>query len=300
MTLAALWTYQAERFPLARVLPLMAAFSAASVTASAVLAGRAPPGWDAYAVAFVLGVILFFQMRVCDEVKDLDDDRRFRPERPIPRGLVSLRLVVGLGGASAAAAVAAALAYGHGMVWLLLLVWTWLAAMTGEFGVPAWLKARPVVYLASHMAIMPLIDLMLTGAEWLPGGGPAAGLWLFLALSFANGVVLEVGRKVWAPEAERPGVETYSKLWGPRRAVAVWLGAVVAAYALLLGLGVATGAVLTLGLGGALGVAGVAAAGVAYLRAPGPRAQKAVDGASGLWVLVCYLLAGFGPLMAGA
>ena len=31
--------------------------------------------------------------------------------------------------------------------------------MTAEFFVPEWLKARPFLYLVSHMAIMPFIDL---------------------------------------------------------------------------------------------------------------------------------------------
>ena len=36
-----------------------------------------------------VALIFFFQLRACDEVKDAEDDRRYRPERPIPRGLVS-------------------------------------------------------------------------------------------------------------------------------------------------------------------------------------------------------------------
>jgi hypothetical protein len=72
------------------------------------------------------------------------------------------------------------------------------------------------------MAIMPLIDLLLTGIEWVPGGGAASGLWMFLALSFVNGCVLEIGRKLWAPENEIAGVDTYSGLWGPQRAAMIW------------------------------------------------------------------------------
>jgi hypothetical protein len=45
---------------------------------------------------------------------------------------------------------------------------------------------------------------------------------MFLALSFVNGCVLEIGRKLWAPENEIAGVDTYSGLWGPRRAAAIW------------------------------------------------------------------------------
>ena len=53
--------------------------------------------WSAYAVAFLVSLIIFIQLRACDEYKDGPDDRRYRPERPIPRGLVSLRLILGIG-----------------------------------------------------------------------------------------------------------------------------------------------------------------------------------------------------------
>jgi hypothetical protein len=126
--------------------------------------------------------------------------------------------------------------------------------MSFEFGVPDWLKARPVLYLVSHMAIMPLIDLLLTGIEWVPGGGAASGLWMFLALSFVNGCVLEIGRKLWAPENEIAGVDTYSGLWGPQRAAMIWSVTVILSLALLLGVGRATDTFLVaLILGGTIG-----------------------------------------------
>jgi 4-hydroxybenzoate polyprenyltransferase len=222
MTLNALWSYQKERFPLAKTAPLLAVFSAASICVSAELADRPMPGPGAFLAGFVIAMALFFQMRVCDECKDLADDRLYRPDRPIPRGLVSLRLIVSLGLATVPITALAAWLWHPPVLWLLALVWAWLIAMSFEFGVPDWLKARPVIYLVSHMAIMPLIDLLLTGLEWVPGGGAAAGLWMFLALSFVNGCVLEIGRKLWAPENEIVGVDTYSRLWGPRRAAAIW------------------------------------------------------------------------------
>jgi 4-hydroxybenzoate polyprenyltransferase len=101
MTAPALWAYQQERFPLAKTGPLLAVFSAASICVSAILAERPLPGFGGFLAGFVIAMLLFFQMRVCDEYKDLDDDRRYRPNRPIPRGLVSLRLILGLGMASA-------------------------------------------------------------------------------------------------------------------------------------------------------------------------------------------------------
>lgn len=294
---ARLWVYQAERFPLVKTIPLLAAFSAASVTLSAVLGGRGLPSLWAYLAAFGLVFILFFQLRVCDEIKDGADDAMYRPERPIPRGLVSLREIVWLGVVTVPVAIV--IAWAAEVLWLLALVWLWLAAMTFEFGVPDWLKARPVVYLLSHMAIMPLIDLMLTGVEWTQSGAPAPALWLFLALSFSNGCVLELGRKLWAPESERVGVETYSKLWGPRQATVIWWLFVAASFALLLGVGIATGHAFVIGGIGALGLLACLWVGHAYRTAPTPAAEKHVDTIAGLWVFLCYVTAGFVPVLLG-
>ena len=297
--LARLWTYQAERFPLARTAALVAVFSGASVSASAHFAVRALPGWPVYALAFAVTLIFFFQLRVLDEIKDADDDARFRPERPIPRGLVSLRFIVGLGVATVPLALGATLIVEPTVLPLLLLAWGWMALMTREFFVPAWLNARPVAYMVSHMAIMPLIDLFVTGTEWRLHGAPPPGLGLFLALSFANGCILEIGRKLWAVESERAGVETYSALWGPRRAATVWLGCLGLAFMLLVAVGFATGAPLTTAAIGAVALAFAARAALAYRKAPTPRAQAGADSGAGAWVFACYVAAGFSPTIAG-
>ncbi|MBL4812811.1 MAG: UbiA family prenyltransferase [Rhodobacteraceae bacterium] len=292
-----LWIYQAERFPLAKTMPLLAVFSAASICVSAQLSGRALPHWLGFVAAFVVVMALFFQLRVCDEYKDLEDDQKYRPERPIPRGLVSLSTILKLGLLTMPlAALVTWLWYGP-VLWLLLLVWLWLAAMTAEFGVPHWLKARPVLYLLSHMAIMPLIDLLLTSFEWALHGEPASKLWIFLALSFVNGCVLEIGRKLWATENEITGVETYSGLWGPQRAAQIWLAFVAVSCALLVAVGFATGvgwASLAIGV---VGFAICAKSAVAYMRVPTKAAQERMDMLAGLWVFGCYAVAGFLPLI---
>ena len=38
-------------------------------------------------------------------------------------------------------------------------------------------------------------------------------------------MVIEIGRKIRVPEDEETGVETYSSLWGIKRAVIAWLSA---------------------------------------------------------------------------
>lgn len=297
MTPATLWTYQKERFPLAKTVPLLAVFSAASISVSAEMAGRPLPGWGAFVAGFAVAILLFFQMRVCDEYKDLEDDKRYRPDRPIPRGLISLRAVLMLGLVSLPITAFAAWAWHPPLLWLLGLVWLWLAAMTAEFGVPEWLKARPVLYLGSHMAIMPLIDLLLTAMEWSPANAPAFWLGLFLALSFVNGCVLEIGRKLWAPQNEIVGVDTYSGLWGPRKAAAIWGACVVVSWGLLVGVGAVTGVVWVAVLLGGAGALACLWAAADYANAPTIKTQKRLDAIAGLWVFACYALAGFAPML---
>lgn len=294
-----LWIYQAERFPLVKTVPLLACFSAASITLSAVLSGRPLPNISAYIIGFLLVFFLFFQLRVADEVKDSEDDAKYRPERPIPRGVVTLGLIVVFGVVTIPLGIILALLHGAGLVWLLLLTWTWLAAMTFEFGVPVWLKARPVAYLLSHMAIMPLIDLMLTGVEWLPHGSAAPALWLFIAMSFSNGCVLEIGRKLWATENERVGVDTYSGLWGPERAANIWLVFVGISAGLLIAIGIATGFASAFGLISVGGLLACIYAARRYIAAPTSKAEKQMDRLAGLWVFGCYATAGFLPLVLG-
>lgn len=292
-----LWIYQRERIPLLKTATLLAVFSAASVNVSALLAERPLPGWGAYACAFLVSMIIFFQLRACDEYKDGPDDRRYRPERPIPRGLVSLRLILGIAAGMVPIAGLAVLGYDPRLLWLLILVWVWMALMTVEFFAPVWLKARPLLYLVSHMAIMPLLDLFVTGVEWVPAGmPPAEGLVLFLMLSFVNGCVLEIGRKIWAPENERAGVETYSGLWGVRSALMVWAAMTGLSFLLLVGVGFSTGHPISTGIPGLLMLALAWWTALAMRKAPDGKKQARLDMVSGLWVFVCYTAAGFAPL----
>ncbi len=149
------------------------------------------------------------------------------------------------------------------------------------------------------MAVMPLIDLVITGVEWTPHSVPPAGLGLFLFLSFANGCVLEIGRKLWAPQSEREGVETYSRVLGPERGGLLWLGCLGAALGLLLAVGWATGAPWLTGAIGLAAAVYAARAALRYRTQATPVRAKALEDASGLWVFACYAAAGFAPF-AGA
>jgi 4-hydroxybenzoate polyprenyltransferase len=292
--------YQRERFPLVAHAPLVAAFSASAVCVSSLLRGRvAVPDRRALLVAFATALLFFLQLRVTDEFKDAEDDARYRPYRPVPRGLVTLRELGMVAAVAALAQLALALWVEPRLLWLLALAWAYLALMTREFFAPAWLKAHPVVYMVSHMVIVPILDLYATACDWLVAGlrWPPDGLVWFLLVSFFNGMAIEIGRKIRAPHDEETGVETYTRLWGPRGAVAAWVAALAAT--------AICGAVVARDVGtGAAGAlfllvlfAGCLAAGLAFLRHPATPAARRLELASGVWTLLVYLSLGVVPLV---
>jgi len=182
----------------------------------------------------------------------------------------------------------------------LLAAYAWLGMMTAEFFVPAWLKARPLVYLVSHMAIMAFIDFYVTAAEWLPHAPlPPPGIWVFVLMSCINGCVLEFGRKTWAPANERDGVETYSRLYGPRVSVRVWAGCCIGAWLLLSFIGFSAGTGWLAALLGAVMLVPVLVTARSFARDPTAALQQRIDTLAGLWVFACYAIAGFSPYLSG-
>jgi 4-hydroxybenzoate polyprenyltransferase len=292
------WIYQKERFPLSAHGPLILAFSLSAMSYSALLRGEASLLPKASLVAFVTALLFFLQLRIADEFKDAEDDARWRPYRPVPRGLVTLRELgwIGLG---------AALVQLLGSLWLrplqslwLVVAWIYLALMSKEFFIHGWLKRHPTFYMLSHMVIMPVFDIYATACDWLPAGAaPPRGLVWFLVVSYLNGIVIEVGRKIRAPEDEEEGVETYSVLWGRQRALLVWLGAMgltaLCAWRGAIGIGFALPvAVLLLLL---LSVAALLAASFASSPSRGQGAR--IELFSGVWTLLMYLSLGALPLL---
>ncbi|MDQ3623712.1 MAG: UbiA family prenyltransferase [Verrucomicrobiota bacterium] len=250
------------------------------------------------ATAFITAFILFLQLRIADEFKDFDEDSRYRPYRPVPRGLISLRELAGIGAAGALVQLGLVLWLSPPLTLLLLAIWIYLALMTREFFLRAWLRERPITYLWTHMLIIPLTDFFATACDWQAAGiGPPEGLAWFIAMSFFNGVALEIGRKTRAPGDEEVGVQTYSCLWGRQHAVSVWLAAL-----LVTGL-CAVAASVRIGFVGPMAsivlLLSAAAAFIAwrFLTHPVPGSGGVLEKFSGVWTLVLYLSLGAIPLL---
>jgi 4-hydroxybenzoate polyprenyltransferase len=289
--------YQRERFPLLAHGPLVLAFSFCAVSYSAMLRGESRwPDWRSIVVAFITALLFFLQLRIADEFKDFEEDSKFRPYRPVPRGLVKLRELAIVGIIAGLIQLGLALWLKPTLVLWLLIPWIYFALMSKEFFVRRWLVARPFTYMWTHMLVMPLIDLYATACDWhVAGGEPPKSLIWFLLASYFNGMVIEIGRKIRAPGGEEEGVTTYSRIWTIKGALAAWLAAMVmtAGFATIASRQIGFDHVFIWIMIGGLLVAAMCAWRMAAR--PSGGGGKMIEAMSGLWTLMLYLGLGAVP-----
>lgn len=292
-----LWIYQRERFPLVAHVPLILAFCFCAASFSARLRLQSWPAWSSVIVAFCSCLLFFLQLRIADEFKDAKEDARWRPYRAVPRGLVQLRELGILFVCCAVVQLLLATWLRPSLIFILFLTWFYVAAMSLEFGARAWLKAHPITNLWSHMLIMPLIVFYATATDWMLSAAPSPpeGLLFFLAASFFNGIVIEIGRKIRVPAQEEEGVETYSSLWGCRTAAIVWwfcvaltavCGSLAAGEARALGAVTVPFVFFALALGVFV---------IFFVRHQSEKLAKMFEAASAVWTLCLYLALGLLP-----
>lgn len=295
-------TYFEERFPLGQYGVLIAAFAGSGLCLSGALRGVVGlPSLPQFLVAYICTLLLFLQLRIADEFKDYEEDCRYQPYRPVPRGLVKLSELGLL--FIAAAVVQALLSYCLQPLLLipLLVIWGYLGLMSKEFFVRDWLRAHPFTYMWTHMLILVGVDFYITACDWMVAGSrPPLTLALFLAISFFNGLAIEIGRKMRAPNDEEVGVETYTRVWGIERAASGWLAAVFTSalftVALLVHLNFLAPALLFIG--------GLVAAAIMltmrFMSKPVTKFAKRFETLSGVWVIATYLAVGLAPAVFAA
>jgi len=287
VSLGSRWaTFIRERFPLSTHLPMIALFTAMH----AVLA----PSADLVRTAVLGGILLlfFFRMRLFDEIKDADTDFVLHPERPVPRGLLTVKQIKHAIALCYVLEILLCLAFPR------LLPFLWIAQgysllMYREFFIGGWLRPHLTTYAVTHTVVVVFLSLFsfcMAGGilPWelpLRAFGVALGCW---------GVfnVFEFGRKTFAAAEERPGVASYSKVWTRGGAFVLNLSQVLIS---LFALGWAV-PFAPLQWGIAAGITALfAGCGAAYLVRNTARAAKIYRGVSGLSIM---LVLGLGVLHA--
>ena len=196
---------------------------------------KVPMIWYKLLPLFIIIFMFFFQLRITDEFKDYEEDLKYRPYRPVQRGIISLKALGKIGIATIIIQIILAHVINSKLIYFMLLVWIYMFLMTKEFFIKNWLTERILIYALSHVVIMIFITLViLKGTGYILESHFLETLYLLLkkyeknifigliplfALNYLNGIVLEIGRKTRKANEEEPGVQTYSKLWGRKKAV---------------------------------------------------------------------------------
>ena len=198
---------------------------------------KVPMPWHKIVALFIIIFIFFFQLRITDEFKDYEEDLKYRPYRPVQRGIISLKALGKIGIATIIIQIILAHVINPKLIYFMLLVWFYMFLMTKEFFIKNWLTERILIYALSHVVIMIFITLVIvkgTGyileSHFLEtlylsvekyGKNIFIGLIPLFALNYLNGIVLEIGRKTRRADEEEHGVQTYSKLWGKKKAAVI-------------------------------------------------------------------------------
>ncbi len=293
------YLYQKERFPVLGHGILVASFSFSAIAYSRICRGA--EGFvplSTYLVGIFTTITLFLLVRIFDEFKDAADDAAYRKELPVPRGLVSLKELGILGIIIAILQGIVNLYFFPKILIIYGFIIAYLCLMGKEFFVAEWLKKHQFWYVTSHMFIIPFIDIYASGLDWLLGGLSApAGLLFFFAVSYMNGIVLEVGRKIKTPENEKEGVLSYTKILGANKAVVFWLFLLLATLSLSIAASwfAGYGLVVFSVLAGVFVICALPA--LLFLKNKTKKLAKMIEYASALWTIAMYLSLGGGPMI---
>jgi len=184
---------------------------------------------------FIIVFMFFFQLRITDEFKDYEEDLKYRAYRPVQRGIISLKTLGKIGIVTVIIQIMLAHVIDPEIIYFMIFVWIYMFLMAKEFFIKKWLTKRILIYALSHVVIMVFITLVIVEATQYIVPKNIFDVFILqryrhnidfaliplFTLNYLNGIVLEIGRKTRRADEEEHGVQTYSKLWGRKKAVVI-------------------------------------------------------------------------------
>jgi 4-hydroxybenzoate polyprenyltransferase len=206
-----------ERFPLLGHGILIVSFYSSNQFLAHTLTNPGEP--MKYDLSTLLGYLtllcLFFHLRVFDDHKDYTDDCRYYPNRVLQRGVVTLHELKILGAIAIAIELLLGAFWSTASLMSVLFAFGFSLLMFKEFFVKDWLKRHFLVYVSTHMLIIPLFAIVVFSFATRRYPWEAPGwFWLYSFVGFFVAFNWEISRKIRAPEEEVEGVDSYTKIFG--------------------------------------------------------------------------------------
>lgn len=213
------YTYQKERFPVLAFGSYVFAIAFATYCFSNSEFNKVYPlgtsffDWKIILTMFVLGLLQFLMVRIIDEFKDYEEDCKYRPYRPVPRGLISLKELKVLFIICAILQIAITAIVNRYALKFLVLLWIVFYLMTKGFFIKKVLDKHILLEVTFDEIMMPILVVFLSK---FPNGRIflTNRYFLFLFMTYVVSWIIEIARKVRCKEDEEEGVRTYTAVFG--------------------------------------------------------------------------------------
>ena len=177
---------------------------------------------------FIVAFLQFLMIRIVDEFKDYEEDCKYRPYRPVPRGLITLKELKKLFIICAIIQFVITYIFEPRAIFPLLIVWIFFAIMSKGFFIKKFLDKHILLEVALDELLMPIlawylsyfasytipINIINSYVNYLDIG-------IFLLMTYIVSWIVEVARKIRSQEDEEEGVKTYTAVFGIGGAISI-------------------------------------------------------------------------------
>lgn len=166
---------------------------------------------------FVFSFLQFLMVRIVDEFKDFEEDSKYRPYRPVPRGLVTLKELKVLFVICFLIQITIALALNVKNIVLLIGFWIFFFLFCKDFFIKKYLDKHILMTVAIDELLVAFLALYISSFIHPVN----SMMWIILLVVYLVSWVVEIARKVRCKKDEEKGVKTYTSVLGIGKAVFV-------------------------------------------------------------------------------
>lgn len=207
------YTYQKERFPVATYGLYILCLSFAAFFYNTKML-ETESNVVVFITMFVVAFLQFLMVRIIDEFKDYEEDKKYRPYRPVPRGLIKLKELRTLFVICIIIQFALTLIVNPFSLIFLLVLWIMFILMTKSFFMKKLVDKHILLEVALDEILLPTLMLYLSSFIKID----ITILWRLLLLSYVVSWIIEIARKVRCKKDEEKGVKTYTAVFGIQKA----------------------------------------------------------------------------------
>lgn len=198
---------------------MVAVFSLANVMMAWKLSASQPDFYR-YAPAFLLCLFFFFRLRCFDEIKDYEVDLELNPDRPLARGLLSIRQVKWMIAGLTLAEILLCMIAGLSALQAHAIAIVYSFLMFYEFFIGKNLRPHLTTYAVTHTFVATFLGWSIAVyASALDLTAVATDLFWLAPINWSLFNLFEFARKTFAKAEERSGADSYSSLFKPIGAV---------------------------------------------------------------------------------